>query len=304
MDIAKLFNMQGTIIILILVGFFLKKKEIISSDGRKGLTDLCLNVIIPCNIIRSFLIKFDMNILKNCGLLLILGIIIESICLLLNKFFYNNYEEKQKKVMQYCTIVSMGGFLGNPIVEGVYGEMGLLYASIFLIPMRIIMWSIGPTYFVQKKMEVKSFIKNVLTHPCLVAVYIGVLIMISQITLPQVILLPINYISSCNSAIIMFIIGMILSDTEILTIFNKDTIKLSTLRLIFLPLLVLILSYLLRTDRISTGVAVLITGMPAGTTAAIFADKYESDPSFATKCVVATTMFSMITLPTWIYLIG
>lgn len=304
MDIIKLFNMQGAIIIMVSIGFFLKKKEIIGNDSRKALTDLCLNVIIPCTIIRSFLIKFNINILKNCGLLLVVGIIIEGICLLSNKLLYNNYGEKQKSVMQYCTIASMGSFLGNPIVESVYGEMGLLYTSIFLIPMRLIMWSIGPTYFVEKKIDIKSFAKNILTHPCLVAVYIGITLMVTQITLPHVILLPINYISSCNTAIIMLIIGIILSETEIRTIFNKDTIKLSILRLIFLPLLALFTGYLLGLDKISIGVAVLITGMPAGTTTAIFADKYDSDPSFATKCVVATTLTSMVTLPTWIYLIG
>ena len=42
----------------------------------------------------------------------------------------------------------MSGFLGNPIAEGIYNEVGVLYISIFLIPMRIVMWSVGTTYFV------------------------------------------------------------------------------------------------------------------------------------------------------------
>lgn len=51
-------------------------------------------------------------------------------------------------MLQYCTIVLMSGFLGNPIAEGIYNEVGVLYTSIFLIPMRIVMWSVGTTYFV------------------------------------------------------------------------------------------------------------------------------------------------------------
>ena len=45
----------------------------------------------------------------------------------------------RKKVLKYCTIVPMSGFLGNPIAEGSYNEVGVLYTSIFLIPMRIVM---------------------------------------------------------------------------------------------------------------------------------------------------------------------
>ena len=61
----------------------------------------------------------------------------------------------------------MSGFLGNPIAEAIYNEIGVLYTSIFLIPMRIIMWSVGTTYFVaDEKVDKKKVAKNVLTHPC------------------------------------------------------------------------------------------------------------------------------------------
>ena len=41
----------------------------------------------------------------------------------------------------------MSGFLGDPIAEGIYNGVGVLYTSIFHIPMRIVMWSVGTTYF-------------------------------------------------------------------------------------------------------------------------------------------------------------
>ena len=68
-------------------------------------------------------------------------------CLALNRFLFERYDAQRKKVLQYCTIVPMSGFLGDPIAEGIYNEVGVLYTSIFLIPMRIVMWSVGTTYF-------------------------------------------------------------------------------------------------------------------------------------------------------------
>ena len=50
---------------------------------------------------------------------------------------------------------------------------------------------------------------------------------------------------------------------------------------------------------VARGIAVLMTGMPAGATAAIFAARYDSDAPFATRCVVLTTLLSMFTLPLW-----
>lgn len=49
---------------------------------------------------------------------------------------------------------------------------------------------------------------------------------------------------------------------------------------------------------------VLITGMPAGSTSAILAAKYGCDYTFATKCIVVSTMFSMLSIPLWGMMLG
>ena len=64
-----------------------------------------------------------------------------------------------------------------------------------------------------------------------------------------------------------------------------------------LPLLALGVGTALGLEHAALGVSVLMTGMPAGATAAIFAERYHSDAPFATRCVVASTLFSMLTLP-------
>ena len=61
---------------------------------------------------------------------------------------------------------------------------------------------------------------------------------------------------------------------------------------------------LLGLEPISLGVSVLMTGMPAGATAAIFAARYHSDAAFATRCVVLSTLLSMVTLPLWAHAVG
>ena len=94
--------------------------------------------------------------------------------------------------------------------------IGVLYTSIFLIPMCIVMWSVGTTYFVAgETVEKKKLIKNVLTHPCLVAIYLGLLCMVTQVQLPSVILNTVKYIGNCNSALTMFIVGTILTLVQV-----------------------------------------------------------------------------------------
>ena len=71
MNLLDLFSLQGTLFALMTVGAILKKKEIIDANGKKCLTDLCINVVIPCNIFKSCLIEFNMEIFRSCALLLL-----------------------------------------------------------------------------------------------------------------------------------------------------------------------------------------------------------------------------------------
>ena len=305
MSIVELGSLQLTLFALMLTGAVLKKRGVIDEAGKRCLSDLCINIVIPCNIFKSCLIQFNMDILRSCSLLLLSAVLMQALCLLLNRSLFERYDSQRKKVLQYCTIVPMSGFLGNPIAEGIYDQVGVLYTSIFLIPMRIVMWSMGTSYFVAGEgTDKKKVLKNVLTHPCLVAIYLGILCMVTQIQLPSVITETVRYIGNCNSALSMFIVGTILTDVPLRTIFSRDTVLFSVLRLGLLPAAALGLGLLLGLETAPLGVSVLMTGMPAGATAAIFAAKYGSDAPFATRCVVFTTLLSMVTLPLWAAVVG
>ena len=75
MDILSLFSLQGTLFAMMLIGAWLKKRGMIDEAGKRCLTDLCLNLIIPCNIFKSFLIDFSLDLLQTCSLLLLLAIL-------------------------------------------------------------------------------------------------------------------------------------------------------------------------------------------------------------------------------------
>ncbi len=304
MSLLDLFSLQGTLFAIMLVGALSKKIDLIDDNGKRTLIDLCINVVIPCNIFKSFLIEFNWNIFRASALILVLSIIIQAICLNLNRFLFNGYPEERRKVMKYCTIVP-NSFFGNPIAEGIYGQIGVLYASIFLIPMRIVIYSVGVAYFVSdSKMNKRMILKNVLTHPCLVSIYLGVFFMLSQIQLSTVILNTVRYISNCNTALSMLIVGTILADIQLSTVLDKDTAAFSLFRLILLPAASFAIALVLGLRDVSLGTGVLMTAMPTGATAAMFAEKYNSDFIFATRCIIMTTLASMVTLPIWSYLVG
>lgn len=294
---SSLFQVQIMMFLLIAIGYFLGKKNIITKEGRKSITDLVINVVLPCNIIVSFFIEMNLHILTSCLVILLLSIGIQLFSSFAGKYFYPHADEKMLPVLRYATICSNGGFMGNPLVEGIYGSQGLLYASIYLIPQRIVMWSAGLSCFTKAKG--KDVIKKVLTHPCIIAVGIGIFFMITQISLPASIDRTLRTLSGCTTSLSMLIIGVILSEISAKTILSKMNLYYCFIRLIVFPALVLAVGFVLHLDPLVTAVSVVLSGMPAGTTTAILASKYDGDAHFAVKCVFLSTLLSLFTIPLW-----
>lgn len=298
MGTEALINLQLRMFIIMLIGLYLRRKNMITDNGKKLLTNLVINVILPCNIIKSFMIEFNMSILYSFAFVLIISICIQVVCMILGQFLFNHRQDSQRKVLQYATAVSNAGFLGNPIAEGVFGSMGLAYASIYLIPQRIVMWSAGISYFTES-MGKKDLLKKVLTHPCIIAVEIGLFFMFTQLSLPTFLDSALTDLSNCNTAISMLVIGTILAELTPKQLLDASILRFSVLRLVLIPLAVYIGCLVFKIDPLVTGVSVLLAAMPAATTTALLASQYDGDAPYATKSVVVTTILSLVSTPIW-----
>jgi len=298
----KLIDLQLTMFLMMAVGIIVKKIGIIGKEGQKNLTDLVIYVILPSNIIKSFMVEFSLKIMYTFGKVLIIAVLIQVLCSLVGHFMYNKIEPARKKCLQYATICSNAGFLGNPVAEGVFGTMGLTLASIYLIPQRIVMWSAGISVFTQSP-DKKTLFKKVMTHPCIVSCIIGIILMVTQISLPSFLNSSLITLSSCNTALSMIVIGMILADIDLKKMADGTVLYFTAIRLILIPLVVYIPCRLLGVDSMITGVCVLLAAMPGGATTSILASKYDGDTIFATKCVVFSTLASLITTPVWSFIL-
>lgn len=298
MKIDGLFDLQVMMFLLMAVGVVLRKMNIITKEGKGMLTDLVIDLILPCNIISAFYMPMDHSVFVSGVEILIISILIQIFCTFISGILYRKVPKEKRMVLQYATVCSNAGFLGNPVAEGLYGSVGLLYASVYLIPQRIVMWSAGVSYFTECPSK-KEVVKKVLKHPCIVAVEIGIVLMVTQVQLPGFLSSAIENVGGCTTAITMMLIGTILTDVDMRHILTRTTVAYSFIRLVFIPAVVFAGSWLANIDSVVAGVSVTLAAMPAGTTTAILAMKYHGDEEFATQCVVLTTMLSMAAIPIW-----
>ena len=74
MDISGLWTLQCMMFLLVAAGALLKKKGILKEEGKSVLTDAVLYFFLPCNIINSFRMEFDISILRKFAVILIVSV--------------------------------------------------------------------------------------------------------------------------------------------------------------------------------------------------------------------------------------
>ena len=289
-------SLQMQLFLFVLAGYVLTRIGTISPAGRKSLSDLLINFILPANIICSFQIDLTGEILKSVGVMIAVSLGVQLFYLLISRFIYPGQSRERLACLRYATVCSNAGFLGIPIIGGLYGPMGTLLTSVVLIPQRIVMWSAGLSLFTTT--DSKSVIKKLATHPCIIAVVIGFVLMLTgNPALPVPLQKALAGASSCNTCMSMLVIGSILAGAEHINFKDGMMWWYTLARLVLIPLAVFVLLVPLPIDPMIRGVMVLASGMPAGSTTAILAAKYDGDAPFASCLIFLTTLLSLITLP-------
>jgi len=293
------FGMQLILLGMILVGVITAKTGMVDNNSRSSLSDLILNVFLPCNILSSF---FDASRseLPSLGIILAISTFTLLFCYVLSKFvLYRKEGVEQKKVLLYATIVSNASFIGNPVIESIFGNEALIYSAIYLIPLRVALWTVGIAIF----SGAKGSIRMIVFHPCLVATYIGLFIMVSGFSTPGLVSVLTFGLGNCTTPISMIVVGNILGSVEPKKILGKLPFYYTFIRLVLVPFSLLGILLVLRPLTVITGVSVILCGTPAPVTTTILADKYGSDSELASKIVFSSTLLSIVTLPVLIWLL-
>ena len=288
-------QIQAVLFIYLLVGVVCRKTELVKGSSRQSFTNFLLYVSLPCMIFQSFDIAFTWETMRQGGLSLLIAMVISLAALVFGKLAYRAFAPSERCIMEYGTLVNNSGFVGLPVVESAYGAQGLFLGSLFIIPTRIMMWSAGISLFTDAPL--KERVKSVMLNPGIIAVELGLLRMVFHPALPEPVTKTLSTFGSMASPLGMVIIGMILAEIDPRGMIEPKAFILVAVRQILFPLAVLFVLQGIGIDPLTVRVAVVITGMPIGSTTAILADKYDANAAFASKCVFISTVTSLVTIP-------
>lgn len=285
-----------SLFLIILIGVYGTKKNIINEEINKGLRRILLEITLPLLVINSFSFEFSDGMGRNVLIAFIYSIAFMVLGAIISYIFLYPLQGEKKKILHFANVFSNCGFIGFPIINSLYGAEGVVYTSIFNMVFTIALWTYGVMIFSDKIS--KKNIKKVLLNPAIIAVYIGIPMMLFKVKFPSFILDTTKIVGDMTAPISMIIVGSILSKVSIKDVFKEISIYYGALiKLIIIPLVLIIIKIVLKDNSIIINTIIVIQAMPAAAMTSIFAADFNKEKEYASIVVFITTLLSIITIP-------
>jgi len=299
--ITTLLNSIISLFLIILIGVLCGKKNIISDEVNNGLINILLMITLPSMIITSFMNNNDISIKGNTIKAFYLGIATYFTLMIVSYLLVLFIKGDKKTIIHFSNLFPNTGYIGLPVLDVLFGSEGVIYGSIFIMIFNVFLWSYGVSLFDGSFKSKKSIqgLLNLLKNPTIISVVLGVLILIFNIHIPEVLLLSMKSVGNITGPLSMIVVGVILSKSNFKSYFKEWTIYYAlALKLILLPMIFYLISYyLLDYTSILVKSIIILVALPAGTMTSIFAERYDKEKEYASLIVLLSTLFSIITIP-------
>lgn len=300
LSLVAFFQEMIVLYVIGLIGFFARKKGVFNEYSTGVLTQLVLSLSLPFLILYSMGQPYQMNIVANFFWLIPISIFILFLSCLFALWLRKlmNLPEDRKSVFEGLIIFGNQGFIGFALITSIFPDEGALFVTIFNLPYLILIWTYGIYLFVGKNEYIQW--RQVFLNPGILSTLIGFLIFILPYHLPNIILSIFKSVGSTTIPLSMLLMGALIANinlkNSLFLLKNKTLWMVTFIRLMVIPLCLFpILFFSLPFPLMVT--AILVSGMPAAPTIALYAQKFGGDTNYAAIGSAWTSLLSVITIP-------
>ena len=170
--------------LIMILGYVLVKLRILKTEESIVLSKLSLYLVMPAVILSAFQVDFKPEIHAGLMLAFVAAVAIHILLLIIGHISGSLFHFEEIDIASI--IYSNAGNLIIPIVTAVLGTEWVIYSTAFLSVQLIFLWTHCKLMFSKEK---KPHFRKIILNVNMIAIFIGVLSMLSGSRLPAIILL-------------------------------------------------------------------------------------------------------------------
>ena len=301
-----------TLFICIAVGFVFTKLKILPEGSSKVMAKLETWIFCPAlsfmTMVRFCTVETIGEHIINITLAVIGVAFAMGVAIFLSRFFAKrgSYE---RGVYSYALSFANGGYMGDPIVLSLFGDIGLSYYKLFYLPLSIMINSWGITVLTPATEKKNNLWRKLLNAPT-VAMLAGIAVGLSGLGgyLPAFVTGSLDALKSCMGPVAMLLAGATIAKYNVFGMLKKKKVYIATAySLLLKPALVVAVIFCTKTLAnlafgLSIGNDVLFLAFFGSATAiglntVVFPEAYGGDPETGASMTLVSHTLCVITIP-------
>ena len=293
--------------LLIMMGYVVAKINVVPDNSATVLSKLENNLFVPALVLGTFAGNFRVEKLNIAWKLFLVSFLICFVMMLLAVIVAKCCSKDQyiRNIYTYGLAFSNFGFMGNAVVNAVFPEMFLDYL-IFTMPLWTMIYLWGVPCLLIPTSEGKQTIGGRLksfANPMFIAMIIGIVIGLCDITLPRFMTEVIDVAGACMSPVAMLLTGITVAKMDLKKILSIKSLYVVTLvRLIIFPMIFIAIFYFVPSSKNIVVCTICTMAMPLGLSTIVIPGGYGKDTSVAAGMTLVSHLLSAITIPFIFYL--
>ena len=286
--------------LLIALGFFIRKRNLVDESTVSDVSSVLLSVILPFSFLASGGESCTSEQMRNVGLSFVIISLYYILAFAVSiVFFRNTVKDEEKRVA--CVNMSVfanTSFIGIPLAKVTFGAEGVIYAVVYNLVYNVFMFTLGVRLFDKSRKSVKETLKDMFLDPLSISSVAAIILFLLPWKLPSVIQNFLTVTGDISTPLSMMIIGSWLVGIDIRKILMRGTSYLvAIMRLVLLPLLVYLMLLPFHLDDALVGTVILLSAVPVGALNVFLSEKYGRDRAFVNETMLLTLCLSLVTIP-------
>ncbi|HJC11674.1 MAG TPA: AEC family transporter [Candidatus Blautia merdigallinarum] len=289
---------MAMIFILILTGFVLYKKKMISDSASKDLSALVVNVCSPGLIIVSMFNDLSQIPRENVVFVGVIAVIFYIFLILFGYFlvWVLKVPDSLRNAYVLMTVFGNTGFIGIPVALAIIGPESMVYVIVFNFLFNLTIFTFG-IMLLKKDTEGKKRTWKDYLSPGLIVCIAAFLIYWFQLGLPEEIETLAGYYGNACTLLSMIVIGISLAGMKVRDMMqNKRLLAFVIIRFIAFPVILALALRPVLPDLLIRATVVLMAALPVGNFPAMLCEQYGRDPKPIAEGIVVTTILSVFTI--------
>ena len=294
--------------VMMAVGMYARKKNMLTKDNQAQISAIVVNIAYPA-IILSGAVSDGKRIQGTdllvavgaaCGLLVLAMIGAWLLPLILR------YPKNQRGIINVMVVFTNIGFMGVPMIDGLYGKSALIYMTVFLIPFNLLFYSYAIQTIRGGKDPNQKFSLKSLCNAGMISCFLSIIVYLADIRLPYFIMSSIHMVGSMTAPLAMMLMGSFLMDMKWSDIFtDKKIILFTIIKMIVIPVVIVYILAQFVHNNLLLAVCMAALATPSGNVIALLAALYNKQAyPTAVKGIALTTIVSVFTMPLVFMLAG